>query len=60
VGAYFSEEDQGAATFFGEPAYPGVSYLVVSVAQGEVGSRKGFAWDAATKRFAEVPISIVP
>ncbi len=43
--AYFSEEDRNAAMFLGEPAYPGVVYLVVSVVDGEVRGQKGFGWD---------------
>lgn len=57
--AYFSEEDQNAAQFFGEPAYPGVVYLVVSVIEGKVENRKAFYWNDETSQFEEIPLSIV-
>ncbi len=57
--AYFSEEDQNAAQFFGEPAYPGVVYLVVSVIEGKVENRKAFDWNDETSQFEEIPLSIV-
>ena len=37
--AYFSKEDQRAALFDGEPAYPGIVYPVIPVKKGEVDSR---------------------
>ena len=55
--AYFSEEDQLAATFFGEPAYPGVSYLVVSVIDREIRAKKAFAWDTDDGHFVEAPLA---
>jgi proteasome lid subunit RPN8/RPN11 len=55
--AYFSEEDQLAATFFDEPAYPGVSYLVVSVIDGEIQAKKAFSWDPDDSHFVEVPLA---
>ncbi|HAA74528.1 TPA: hypothetical protein DCE37_05345 [Candidatus Latescibacteria bacterium] len=57
--AYFSEEDQNAAQFFGEPAYPGVTYLVVSVVDRKIENRKAFAWSDATSQFEEVPLKLV-
>ena len=54
--AYFSEEDKAAATFFGEPTYPGVIYLVVSVVDGEVRGQRGFRWDEGQGDFAEVTL----
>ena len=57
--AYFSEEDQTAAQFFGEPAYPGVTYLVVSVIDGEVKNRKAFSWSDDSGQFEDVPLTIV-
>lgn len=59
VDAYFSEEDQNAAQFFGEPAYPGVTYLVISVIDHKVKNRKAFEWSADTSQFEEVPLSVV-
>ncbi len=57
--AYFSEEDQKAAQFFDEPAYPGVTYLVVSVIDGKVKNRKAFSWSDDSGQFDEVPLAIV-
>ena len=57
--AYFSEEDQMAAQLFGEPAYPGVTYLVVSVIDRKVETRKAFSWSADSSQFEEVPLSVV-
>ncbi len=46
VGAYFSEEDKRVATSDGEPVYPGVQYLVVSVLKGEVDDSHLFYWNS--------------
>jgi proteasome lid subunit RPN8/RPN11 len=56
--AYFSEEDRNAAMFLGEPTYPGVAYLVVSVANRKVCGRKGFRWDEEGRAFVETPLEI--
>ena len=53
AGAYFSEEDQRIALSEGKPAYPGVSYLVLSVREGKVGDRALFSWDEASKSFIQ-------
>ena len=50
-GAYFSDEDQLVAAPFGEPNFPGVSYLVVSVMGGEVADKKVFTWDEESEQF---------
>lgn len=50
-GAYFSEEDKRIATAEGEPAYPGVRYLVLSVRDGKVTDCNLFAWDSEKKGF---------
>jgi proteasome lid subunit RPN8/RPN11 len=55
--AYFSEEDQLAATFFGEPAYPNVSYLVVSVVDGEMKAKRAFVWDPDGSCFVEAVLA---
>ena len=54
--AYFSEEDHNAATFFGEPTYPGVVYPVISVKDQkvDVGGEKVFRWDESSSKFEEV------
>lgn len=51
AGAYFSEEDQRIALSEGGPAYPGVSYLVVSVRGGKAQEISIFDWDAKKKNF---------
>ncbi len=51
AGAYFSEEDTRIAMAEGEPAYPGVDYLVVSVMQGKVQDRNMFHWDRQLRKF---------
>ncbi|MGA1197654.1 MAG: Mov34/MPN/PAD-1 family protein [Candidatus Latescibacterota bacterium] len=57
VDAYFSEEDQNAAMFFGEPAYPGVVYPVIPVKDGRVdeAGRKVFQWCDQTSTFEQIP-----
>jgi adenylyltransferase/sulfurtransferase len=50
-GAYFSDEDQMAAAPFGEPSFPGVSYLVVSVENGEIADSKMFVWSDTKEAF---------
>lgn len=53
AGAYFSETDQAAAQFEGEPAYP-IEYVVVDVTGEGTHGAKQFAWSAADKRYVEV------
>jgi adenylyltransferase/sulfurtransferase len=53
VGAYFSDTDQAAAQFEGEPACP-VEYVVIDVkADGTHGAAQ-FAWDEREKNYVEV------
>ncbi|MCZ6633108.1 MAG: M67 family metallopeptidase [bacterium] len=54
--AYFSQEDRDAATFFGEPTYPGVIYPVVSVVDGDVQEKKVFQWVEGKKGFVEIRV----
>jgi [CysO sulfur-carrier protein]-S-L-cysteine hydrolase len=58
-GAYFSSEDQARAMFGDEPAYPDVTYVVVSDARVPDEAR-AFRWDEGGATFAEVPIEVVP
>jgi proteasome lid subunit RPN8/RPN11 len=51
--AYFSQEDRLVAAPWGEPNYPGVSYLVVSIWDGRLKEINEFSWDAATNDFIE-------
>lgn len=53
VGAYFSETDQAAAQFDGEPAYP-VEYVVVDIRADGPRGAKQFSWDAAQRLYVEV------
>ena len=52
-GVYFSEEDKGMAAPWGEPLFPGLSYIVVSVYSGEVKNASEFYWDKTEKNFLE-------
>lgn len=56
-GAYFSGEDRARAMFGDEPAYPDVSYLVVSDARVQ-GEARAFRWDASAWDFVEQPLHI--
>ena len=56
--AYFSEEDQRAATFMDGPAYPGVTYIVISVVEGEVRGTAGFDWNDEASAFAEMSVEV--
>jgi proteasome lid subunit RPN8/RPN11 len=58
-GAYFSEEDAARAMAWDEPAYPGASYLVVSVMNGRVADRLAVSWDAERRRFAATELAVV-
>ncbi|MES1157850.1 MAG: Mov34/MPN/PAD-1 family protein [Haliangium ochraceum] len=53
VGSYFSETDQAAAQFDGEPAYP-VEYVVVDIRADGPRGAKQFAWDANAKLYVEI------
>lgn len=52
-GVYFSAEDKGMAAPWGEPLFPDLSYLVVSVYGGEVKNVSEFYWDEDKKDFLE-------
>src|SRR3989338_1291665 len=43
--AYFSEEDRLVAAPWGEPSYPGISYLVVSVWDKKLKEMNEYCWD---------------
>ncbi|RME02349.1 MAG: M67 family peptidase [Deltaproteobacteria bacterium] len=57
AGAYFSEEDRAGALWDGEPVYPGVQYLVVSVMGGNIEDIAAFAWNPRTATFEKLPLS---
>lgn len=56
--AYFSETDRDLALFDGEPLWPQLHYLVVSVKNGKVVYFKAFRWDAIEKQFTEEPSAV--
>lgn len=57
--AYFSAMDrERALSPFGEPLWPGASYLVVSVRDARAREAQYFAWDAARKDFVAVAASL--
>ncbi|HSA58903.1 MAG TPA: M67 family metallopeptidase [bacterium] len=51
--AYFSQEDRLVAAPWGEPNYPGVSYIVVSVWDGRLKEINEFSWDNAKNDFVQ-------
>jgi proteasome lid subunit RPN8/RPN11 len=53
TGAYFSEEDRRMALAEGEPAYPGVAYLVISVIKNKATDWNLFEWDPTRKDFVK-------
>ncbi len=53
VGAYFSDTDQAAAQFDGEPAYP-VEYVVVDVTAAGARAAPPFAWSAPEQNNVEI------
>jgi [CysO sulfur-carrier protein]-S-L-cysteine hydrolase len=56
-GSYFSGEDRARAMFGDDPAYPDVTYLVVSDARTP-GEARAFRWSDADRDFVEVEIAI--
>ncbi|HBF12679.1 MAG TPA: hypothetical protein DDW49_04710 [Deltaproteobacteria bacterium] len=52
-GVYFSAEDKAMACPWGEPLFPHLSYLVVSVYQMKVNNASEFYWSAEKKDFVE-------
>jgi adenylyltransferase/sulfurtransferase len=55
AGAYFSDTDKRIALFQGEPLYPNVIYLVVSVMQGKVAEANAFTWNPGRGDFLPIP-----
>ena len=57
--AYFSATDRAQACSFDptEPDYPDTVYVVLSVRGGKFVRPAAFAWDSATKEFAEMPLT---
>lgn len=57
--AYFSDEDKAFACPFGEPNFPGVAQIVVSVYDRKVKSFRAYAWSDNAADFIEVPVKKV-
>jgi proteasome lid subunit RPN8/RPN11 len=57
VGAYFSGEDRARAMFDDEPAYPEVTYVVVSDSRTP-GEARAFRWSDAARDFVEVEVRL--
>lgn len=53
-GVYFSAEDKTNAAPWGEPLFPELSYLVVSVYDKKIKGMSDFCWDAEKSDFVEV------
>jgi proteasome lid subunit RPN8/RPN11 len=51
--AYFSEEDRLVAAPWGEPMYPGVSYIVVSIWDRKPKEINEFSWNETKKDFVQ-------
>jgi [CysO sulfur-carrier protein]-S-L-cysteine hydrolase len=49
--AYFSEEDKLVAAPWGEPSFPEISYLVISIWNGKFKEANEFIWDVQKKDF---------
>jgi proteasome lid subunit RPN8/RPN11 len=56
-GSYFSAEDRARAMFGDEPAYPDVTYVVVSDAWTP-GEARAFRWHERDRRFVEVSLTV--
>lgn len=52
--AYFSEEDFAAQTVFGEPEFPDVLHVVVSVMNDKIHDMKCYKWDGSVQVFIAV------
>lgn len=55
--AYFSEEDRYVAAPWGEPFYPEISYIVISVWDGKFKDANEFIWNAEKQDFGEFKIN---
>lgn len=56
--SYFSETDSAAASPFGEPSFPGVAHIVLSVRGGKTVDQKAFDWSPSAEAFVEVPLHL--
>jgi adenylyltransferase/sulfurtransferase len=58
--AYFSEEDKGLATPFGEPTFPDCTQIVISIYDRVVRDICAFAWMQKKQDFIQIPLVKVP
>ncbi len=58
VGAYFSGEDQARAMFGDDPAYPEVTYVVISDSRTP-GEARAFRWNEGKREFVELPLEVM-
>jgi adenylyltransferase/sulfurtransferase len=59
VGAYFSKEDKAKALdHHGDPLWPDVQYLVVSVRNARADAARVYTWDAVRRDFIEEIIDL--
>lgn len=56
--AYFSKEDKENAAPWGEPLFPDLSYVVVSLFERQIKSLNDFYWDSESQDFLEQNFSI--
>ncbi len=52
-GVYFSEEDKAIACPWGEPSFPDVGHVVISVEKGKAVAASEFFWNPEKKDFEE-------
>jgi [CysO sulfur-carrier protein]-S-L-cysteine hydrolase len=52
-GVYFSEEDRAMACPWGEPSYPDVGHIVISIENGKAVKASEFYWNREKKDFEE-------
>lgn len=58
--AYFSDEDKGFASPFGEPTYPQSAQVVISIYDSVVKVICAYAWKPLEKDFVEIPLRKIP
>ena len=58
--AYFSDKDKSDAIMWGEPIYPDVAYLVISIYDDTIRVVKAFTWNDVKSGFSEVPFQTIP
>ena len=58
--AYFSDEDKGFASPFGEPTYPQSAQIVISIYGQVVKEICAYAWNSQEKDFIAIPLSKIP